>query len=200
MGIPQKALSCYTDSMNQQLPVRMKPSDWLNLAYFLGMMGFALSGKLIRPTEWKTMIGIEIVRSFTYVFAGGMSVMMLKKMLQNMGAFFNFFMIVFGLMFLVLTTLLIINFATDASRPIVLIFQLLNFYGGLALYLRRSFKEALELEAEEKKGGFAFSFPTRPFARVFFALPGFFIPGIFYGLTFLLEFILIRLRVVDKKA
>jgi len=180
----------------------MKPSDWLNLSYFLGMMALALSGKLIRPTEWRAMMGIEMVRSFTYIFASGMSVKILKKLmptLNMMGAFAKYSMMLCGLKFLTLITLFLIDFA-KASRPVVLIFQLVSFYGGLALYLRDSFKEAVELEAEEKRGGISFSFPGRPFARVFFALIALNTPEFFYALTFVLELILIRFRGFFKKA
>ena len=60
--------------------------------------------------------------------------------------------------------------------------------------LKRAFQQAKLTEAVEKRGEISFDFPVRPFTRTFIALPGFAIPAVYFGLAFILDFILIRVR------
>jgi len=175
----------------------MRRKEWLTLAYFLGMMTLVMSGKLIKANEWRSMMGIEIIRSFTYTFAGSLSVRTFKGMIRGR-TFFDKFCMGFFLLLCLLLISFCLRFACYSSRTYVIIFIYLNFFTGLIFTVIKSFEEANRLTELEKKGEIIFDFPFRSFARIFFALLGFVSPEIFYGLTFLLEFILIRIRVNKK--
>jgi|GEM_PF-2624703 len=176
----------------ESLPPEPAPeASWASLVYLLAMLVLSGGNLLLSPKEWQQFIGIELLRSFTGIFVSGLGVSAIKHLATE--KIVKIGLVIFGIMFLILISDLI-GIATDGSTPLARTACFLNFYAGMFFMLKRAFQQAKLTEAVEKRGEISFDFPVRPFTRTFIALPGFAIPAVYFGLAFIQDFMLLRIR------